>query len=260
MTISGIAFVAGERHAFSSVDPSGDSVDGVPTSSQGRGFVLGKETLVRCAVAEVRARAGFDAEFPERLMPDAKLVTALREESLRESPFATERVPPHVAEAGDSRLEKFAEVGFVASSLVTDRREKAILRVGIVSRSSVAVAMGSRRSAIPASSRVARASAPETSCENGYVAVLETTGEPMAFRREMPRTGDEDAAGREFVPVGYGGEGTRPLFVRDEVIWRIDVARPTPAAVVEEEPLDIALAHLSSEGAQEREKDALTMK
>ena len=75
----------------------------------------------------------------------------------------------------------------------------------------------------------------------------------------MPGTGDEDAVSREPVPVGYGGKGTRTVLLGDKVIWCVNASLPAPAAVVEEEALEVAVSHLSPKRAQKRKKEALAM-
>ena len=95
-----------------------------------------------------------------------------------------------------------------------------------------------------------------TSRENGHIAVLELTREATPLRGEMPGTGGEQAVSREPVPVGYGGKGARTVLLGDKVIWCVNASLPAPAAVVEEEALEVAVSHLSPKGAQERKKEA----
>ena len=75
----------------------------------------------------------------------------------------------------------------------------------------------------------------------------------------MPGTGDEYAVAREPVPVGCGSKGTRTVLLGDKVLRCVNASLPAPAAVVEEEALEVAVSHLSPKGAQERKKDALAM-
>jgi len=49
------------------------------------------------------------------------------------------------------------------------------------------------------------------------------------------------------------------VFPDDKVIRRDNASPSTLAAVVEEEALEVAIPHLSSEGVQERKKDAFAM-
>ena len=64
---------------------------------------------------------------------------------------------------------------------------------------------------------------------------------------------------REPVPVGCGSKGTRTVLLGDKVIRCVNASLPAPAAVVEEEALEVAVSHLSPKRAQERKKDALAM-
>lgn len=64
---------------------------------------------------------------------------------------------------------------------------------------------------------------------------------------------------REPVPVGCGSKGTRTVLLGDKVIRWVDASLAAPAAVVEQEALEVGVSHLSPKGPQKRKEEALAM-